>query len=304
MFGEGIKLPNGMNADVGVALGAILAAGFAAAWWLIGPYEALRGFAVEALILAATFYVARQWLPWEDAPRVRIKQPRPEMFIALAGFAFFYVAWPLLSNIDDPVGMFLNTMFANVITGVLVITALIAFKYEREAWGLHWPTGRELLVLAGVTAISIGLSILFGQWLPFSEAYPNYGPVRPLMPGTFLWNLGAAQSTGSSLVPILLFIFLLSVTGQELFFRVYLQARLAHYLPGRWALFAQAAIFTAATLLPIYLLTNGTGLLPPPLLTQVAVLSNGILAGYFWRKTGSLPLLILLHVFAFSRWGL
>jgi hypothetical protein len=53
---------------------------------------------------------------------------------------------------------------------------------------------------------------------------------------------------------------------------------------------------------PMYLFANGYGL--PHSLALTMVLTNGVLAGYFWRKTGSLPLLIVLNLLAFTRWGL
>jgi len=55
-------------------------------------------------------------------------------------------------------------------------------------------------------------------------------------------------------------------------------------------------------LTPMYMFANGYSL--PFSLALTLALTNGVLAGYFWRKTGSLPLLILLNLLAFTRWGL
>lgn len=296
-----MKLPQLDNADAGALIAALFVLAFFVALAAIGPWEAVRGLAVELAILGATFWVARQYLPWEDAPRERIQRPRWELTLALLGFALIFVVWPLFFRAGDTESLFMNVMLANAVLGALVAAALLPFGYSPAGWGWRLPTQRELGVLAAVAAIAIGFSWLAGVGLPPSEAASVVGPARPLLPGVMLWSFG--NSASSDLLPMLISIFALSVLGQELFFRIYLQPRLASYLPGRWALFVQAALYYAACVLPFFVLTNGA-LSPAFLLTQAAALSNGVLAGYFWRKTGSLPLLILLHALAFARWGL
>jgi membrane protease YdiL (CAAX protease family) len=111
-------------------------------------------------------------------------------------------------------------------------------------------------------------------------------------------NLVARAFTGVSSAAVVLVV---AAALEELFFRVYLQPRLAAYLPGRWAVVVQAALYSAA-FLPLYLIGNDYPL--PYSIALVLVLTNGVMAGYFWRKTGNLWLLILLHLFAFSRYGL
>ena len=297
---KSFKLEN--TADVGILMAALLLLGFAVSWPVLGLGEALRGFAVEAVVLGLAFYLARQYLPWEDAPRERIADPRLELVLGAIGFAAFFIAWPLLLPVEDAEGLFANLMYASAALLAFTAAALLPFRYGPRSWGLRWPTGRELLVLAAVAAVGSALSFLFGRVLPPSEAAALVDPARPLMPGVVLWNFEQAIAQGSALDLGLVGVLLLSVIGQELFFRVYLQARLAQYLPGRWALFAQAALYFAGAFVPLYLLV---GDLPAAfLLTQAAVLSNGVLAGYFWRKTGSLSLLVLLHLLAFVRWGL
>ena len=294
------KLEN--TADVGILIAVILALGFAVAWPVLGLWEAVRGFAVEMVVLGATFYIARRYLPWEDAPRERVAAPGRELLLAGIGFVVFIIVWPLLLPVSDAESLFINLMLANAALLAFTAGALLPFRYSLKSWGLLWPTRSELLVLAAVAVVGVGLSLLFGALLPASETPDLVNPARPLEPGSMLWSFGQTIAQGLDLNLGLLGVFLLSVIGQELFFRVYLQARLAHYLPGRWALLAQAAFYFAGSLVPLYLLI---GDLPAAfLLTQAAVLSNGVLAGYFWRKTGSLPLLVLLHLLAFVRWGL
>ena len=294
------KLEN--TADVGILIAVILALGFAVAWPVLGLWEAVRGFAVEMVVLGATFYIARRHLPWEDAPRERIAAPGRELLLAGIGFVVFIIVWPLLLPVSDAESLFINLMLANAALLAFTAGALLPFRYSLKSWGLLWPTRSELLVLAAVAVVGVGLSLLFGALLPASETPDLVNPARPLEPGSMLWSFGQAVTQENTSVLLVLGLFLLAVIGQELFFRVYLQARLAHYLPGRWALLAQAAFYFAGSLVPLYLLI---GNLPAAfLLTQAAVLSNGVLAGYFWRKTGSLPLLVLLHLLAFVRWGL
>ncbi|MEX2162584.1 MAG: CPBP family glutamic-type intramembrane protease [Anaerolineales bacterium] len=303
MKAPSLKFSSLDNADVGALIVALFVLAFLIAIPVLGFWEAVRGVLVEAVILAASFTLARQYLPWEDAPRERIKNPRWEMALAIVGILVFYVAWPQFLPVADATSLFLNMMLATASLGAFAAAAFMPFGYALRTWGLKLPTGRELLVLAGVAVITIGGSWLFGSILPLSEAPDVASVVRPVIPGALLWSFGQGIQQGLDLLPLLILMFAFSVFGQELFFRVYLQARLAHYLPGRWALFVQSALYFVATLVPFYILTGWT--LPGNFaLTQVALLSNGVLAGYFWRKTGSLPLLILLHLLAFSRWGL
>jgi membrane protease YdiL (CAAX protease family) len=88
---------------------------------------------------------------------------------------------------------------------------------------------------------------------------------------------------------------------EELYLRVYLQPRLARYVPLSWAIFIQAILF-AAIHLPRDVLRLGYSW--PLALASLFSLSNGVIGGYFWSKTRSLPVLIVLHLFAYSRIGL
>ncbi len=288
-----MKLPKLENtADVGILIVVLMLLGLAVTWPLLGQWEALRGFGVELLILTVTFYIARQYLPWEDAPRERIRRPNPELWVGLLGFVVVYIVWPFVSG-EGGLAAFLAP-------GILAAVTLAALRYGRAAWGLRWPSGRELIVLAVVAAVAVGFSRLFGGLLPPSEVR-LFAAQRPLIPGLML----DFSQAGASLLPALVSVFV-TVVSYELFFRVFLQTRLAQVLPGRWALFAQAALYFAAGMLPLLIVSrNAPGVFPPAfVLTPFAMLSNGVLAGYFWRKTGSLPLLVLLHLLAFVRWGL
>lgn len=266
------------NFDVSVVVALLLAAGFAITFATVGPWEAVRNFAVEALILGAAFWVARTYLPWEDAPRERVKKPLFELAAGVVGYALLVYGAVRLFNGQNA--------WALLAAGMLIpVAVLLAQRYSAAAWGLRLPRGRDWVVLAIVVLLVFGISFVAGRLLPAGE-------------------IAAPADAALAQFPVagsLLAAAVLAAVLEELFFRVYLQPRLAAFVSGRWALFWQAALFSAAYL-PLYLVANGYSL--PYSVAMTLVLSNGILAGYFWRKTGSLPLLILLHLLAFSRWGL
>lgn len=267
--------------DVSIVVAVLLFIGFLITWTTVGPNEALRAFVAEAVILAATFYVARQYLPWEDAEKERVKKPKLELALAIVAYLMLLVwAAEYFTGGDRIPALALSLL--------LPIAVLAIGRYGRLSWGLRWPTGRELLVLLVIVAINIALSQLLGRVLPEGEL--------PLPAGADLAAAGAAGMLGA-------FVSVLFVAAipEELFFRVFLQPRLAHFIPGRWALFLQAVLFSLAHFSQHF---YGWGYPLPYASAQVLVLSNGIMAGYFWRKTGSLPLLILLHLFFFARFGL
>jgi membrane protease YdiL (CAAX protease family) len=280
------------NYDTSVVIGVMLAVGLLIAWVNVGPGAALRSFLAEAMILAATFAVARQYLPWKDAPKDRLRGPRRELTIGLVGYALLLMgavayyrgqlAWPWLA-----VGL------------ILPLVTMIAAGYSRRAWGLRMPKPAEVGVLAVVILATYGLSRLLGAALPMREApapqlFHFFGADLWMVAGELVERLSSSLRTGIAVV--------IAVTAlEEIFFRVYLQPRLAAYLPGRWALFVQAVLYSAA-FLPLYLI--GSSYPAPYAFALVLVLTNGVMAGYFWRKTGNLWLLILLHLFAFPRYGL
>lgn len=267
--------------DVTVVIAILFVAAFTITWLTIGPWEAVRGFAVEALIFAAMFWVARQYLPWEDAERERIKRPKLELALGLIGYVL--LVWGATSFFSGG-----TRWLALGISLGLPVIVMLASRYNLESWGLRWPTGKEWLVLLVVILINAVLGLVFSKLLPAGEL--------PVPAGADLAAGGAA-----GMVKTLVILLFIAAIPEELFFRVYLQNRLAAYIPGRWALFTQAILFSA-----IHIPQQTIGYHYPTayIVASLFVVTNGIMAGYFWRKTGNLPLLILLHLFAFPRIGL
>lgn len=274
------------NFDITVVVAVLLAIGFVITYASIGVNEALRVFAAEALILAITFYVARQYLPWEDAPKERVKRPKTELIIALVAYALL-VAWAAVNfGVWSLILPEVVIEFLPLALLLVPVVVFVAWRYGRGAWGFHWPTGRELLVVLIIIALNIGLSQLLGRVLPPNELS---GPAG---------NDFAATIINNAWLATLGVIFGAFIT--ELFFRVFLQTRLAAFQQGRWALLTQALLYSVV-FIPYWL---SVGYPTTYAIAKALVVSNGIMAGYVWRKTGSLPLLILLSLFYFSRWGL
>jgi membrane protease YdiL (CAAX protease family) len=261
------------------------AAGFVLTALSAGPRQALRDFAAEGLILFLWLLAVRLLLPRQPVIEVPVRRPRPELAAGLAavpvlaaGAALYYLGQP----------RFIYFNLALIYTLPLVILAMQPDR--RLAFGLRMPSGRAWLALLAVIAINIALGINLGSLLPPGElATP---------PGSDL----AGQLTSAPQILLLLAqLVVRAALPEELFFRVYLQPRLSRFMPAGWAILLQALLFSAVHL-PQALIRGADSW--PLGLAGVFMLANGLIAGCFWRRTRSLPLLILLHVFAFPRIGL
>jgi membrane protease YdiL (CAAX protease family) len=171
-------------------------------------------------------------------------------------------------------------------------TALILFmglRYPTRSLGLAWPSKRGWLAVLVAVLINISAAILF-QVLPSGE--------KATVPQSDLAN----QITGPmSVLALLAGLFFRAALPEELLFRVGLQPRLAQFMPLGWAILVQALLFNAGHL-PQQLI-----LYKKPLLLSVGYLiavDNGLIGGYFWYRTRSLPLLLVLHLFAYPRLGI
>jgi membrane protease YdiL (CAAX protease family) len=261
------------------------AAGFALTALSAGPRQAARDFGAEGLILFLWLLAVRLLMRGQPVIEAPARRPRPELAAGLtavpilaAGASLYYLGQPL----------FIYFNLAVIYTLPLVI---LAMQPDRQlAFGLRLPSKRAWLALLAVIGINIAVGITLGSVLPAGEL--------PTPPGSDL----AEELTSAPLVLLLLVqLVVRAALPEELFFRVYLQPRLSCFMPAGWAILLQALLFSAVHL-PQALISYAVSW--PLGLAGVFMLANGLIAGCLWSRTRSLPLLVLLHVFAFPRIGL
>jgi membrane protease YdiL (CAAX protease family) len=275
--------PLGWGPLLAIALAYGLGFGLALAGAGIG--EASRRFLAEGVILALGLGAAHALLKDRPVEAVPVKRPGLELGLGLAGLALTtalviavfqgaaWLRWPTrLVDYALPLGVF-------VLGG-----------YGASALGLSLGPRRGWLALALIVVINFVGSIALGQLLPPGEL--------PTPPGADL-----AEGIGGPLDVLALLgqLLLSAALPEELYLRVYLQPRLARFMPLGWAIVAQALLFSALHLPRDVLRLGYAG---PLALASLFYLCNGVWGGYLWAKTRSLPLLLVLHLFAYPRIGL
>ncbi|HSJ57108.1 MAG TPA: CPBP family intramembrane glutamic endopeptidase, partial [Anaerolineae bacterium] len=165
---------------------------------------------------------------------------------------------------------------------------VLGFGYGWRALGLVLPPRRVWAAALGVILLNVVAMVLF-QLLP---------PGEGVAPG----GADLAQEITGPVAAFALLVGLLlrAAVPEELVLRVGIQPRLVALLPVGWAILIQALLFSAGHL-PQELLSYGRPLLLS--LGYLLPIENGLIAGYFWHRTRSLPVLLLLHLFAFPRFG-
>ncbi len=252
----------------------------------VGPWEAVRNVGGNGLILLAWLWVVRKIMGDEPIPEIEpIHRPRIELIWAILTLA---IAMMLAANsyagwIEQPSWILPVFMVASV------LLLFIVFRYPCRDLGLSWPTRRGWLSLLVVILVNIAAAALF-QILPAGEAEP--------IPQADLSN----QISGVWSVLLLIFGLLWrAALPEELLLRITLQPRLAQFVPLGWAILVQSLLFSAGHL-PQQLIYY-----QEPILIAAAdllIVNNGIIGGYLWWRTRSLPLLLLLHLFAYARFGI
>ena len=112
----------------------------------------------------------------------------------------------------------------------------------------------------------------------------------------------ANQITGPmSVIVLITGLLVRAALPEELLLRVTLQPRLARFLPLGWAILMQALLFMAAHLPQQIIQYHRPLILASGYLLTV---DNGLIGGYLWYRTRSLPLLVILHLFAYPRFGI
>lgn len=268
-----------------LALALAYLAGFVLVQANAGLWEAVRSFGVEAVILALWLWVANRLLSDLPVQPGTIKRPLLELGIGLAGLAGL-----LALTAGAFQGVSWMVWPARTAQYLIALGVLSFLDYDWKDVGIALPPPRVWLALLAVIAINIVASLLFARFLPPGERS-----------GVFDSNLFQALGDPTVILRTLGQILLLSSLPEELFFRVFLLPRLARFMPLNAAVLVQALLFSTAHL-PRELFALGN---PWPLaLATVFLLANGVIGGYFWLKGRSLPVQILLHLFAYSRFGL
>lgn len=253
----------------------------------IGPWQAVRSVGLNGLIVLAWLLSAHRLLRNQPAPdEEAIRYPRSELAVGL-GILAVVVLW--IINAQMRWLALPDWSLYAVWYGSLALL-FVGLRYFPHALGLRWPSRRGWLTLLAAVAINAVVGAL-AQLLPQGEMEQAVG------------SGDLSQQIVGPWVVILLIVGLLfrAALPEEWLLRVTLQPRLARFMPLGWAILIQALLFSMGHL-PQKLMQNG---LPLPLaIAYTLTLDNGLLAGYLWKRERSLPLLLLLHLFAFPRFGL
>lgn len=254
-------------------------------FFAIGPWEAVRNVAVEGLILFVWLWSARRILRDVPVPASEpIRYPVMELAIAIGLLALAAgIAAVGYANLLDIPSWVLPAVMCG---GVLIL--FISLGYSKESLGLKWPSRRAWLALLAVIGVNFAAAALF-QILPEGEAEP----------------VARADLSNQITGPWTFFILLVSILlgaalPEELLLRVTLQPRLAQFMTIGWAILAQALLFSAAHLPQKVIGYQETWMIA---IGSSLVVNNGLIGGYLWWRTRSLPLLLLLHLFAYPRLG-
>lgn len=252
---------------------------------LVGTWEAVRHAAVNGLLALGWLFALRRILGTAPIPELpAIKRPALELVLLL--LALLAMAWLAAirygGQVERPAWLYYAVSYG-VVLGIFIFSG-----YGVKGLGLILPRREAWLGVGAVVGLNVVAALLFAI-LPAGEAADL--PAQDL-----------AQQLSTPLSVLILFVGLLfrAALPEELVLRVGIQPRLARFVPVGWAIVVQALLFSAGHF-PQQFIAYGR-----PFLLSVAYLlpiENGLLAGYLWYRTRSLPLLLLVHLFAFPRFG-
>jgi membrane protease YdiL (CAAX protease family) len=269
-----------------VAIAILYALAFALAWIAGGFWLAVRKVAAQLLIVLLWLVVADRLLRREADQDIPIRRPAFELALV--------VVLLLVIAASSAIMFATGAVWARVIFLAALVASpflLLLLGYRGRKIGLSAGSRRAWLALLLIVLVNGLIGVGLGGLLPPSEL--------PEPPGADL-----AERIGGPLDALLLVgqLIIVAALPEEFLLRVAFQPRLRHYLPLGWAILIQALVFNALHL-PRELIRLDV---PLPLALAYTLLTpaNGLIAGYLWHKTGSLPLLIVLHVLAFPRYGL
>jgi membrane protease YdiL (CAAX protease family) len=251
----------------------------------VGPWEGIRHGLVGGILAASWISAAKLILADQPIPsRIQIKRPFLELFLMTSILAVMMVTAALgyvgILNIPLLVYLFMSAG--------LVVLIHLASKYELETLGLRMPCRRAWLSLLAIILINVFFAFIYRQ-LPAGEAPTPQGA-----------DLAEEISGPFSVIVLLGSLLLVAALPEELVLRVGLQPRLAAIMGIGLAIVVQALLFSVGHV-PQQMLRYERS--PLMALAYLLPIENGLIAGYIWYRTRSLPILLLLHLFAFPRFG-
>lgn len=251
----------------------------------VGPWESVRHSLMDLMLLVIWILLAQQILRSEPVSEpFTFKRPAAEL-----GLLALILLGMMLTAILRYLGILSlpTVVYLALSAGAVILIHLIS-HYPASMLGLNFPRRSGWLAVLAVIIVNILFAIPY-RLLPAGEA------VVP--PGA---DLAEAITGPMSLLLLLGGLLLRAAIPEELVFRVGLQPRLAVFLGIGFAIVFQALTFSAAHL-PQQVMSQGKPLLLA--IAYVLPIENGVIAGYIWYRTRSLPLLFVLHLFAFPRIG-
>jgi len=279
-------IPSPFTKEIVLTIGVVYTIAGIILYQQVGVWEMIRHVIVNGVMVFTWLWSAHWILRKTSLPQpTTIRYPVAELawvltsLILLMGYAANkYAGWVAL-----PTWVYYLLVYGTVL-GIFV-----GLRNPIKNMGLTWPTKSGWLAVMAVILINFAAGVLF-QLLPPGEAIS--------VPAHDLASQIAGPLSIFVLVAGLLF---RAALPEELFFRVTLQPRLARFLPIGWAILLQAMLFMTAHL-PQQVINYQRPLILA--LGYVLTVDNGLIGGYLWYRTRSLPLLIILHLLAYPRFGI
>jgi membrane protease YdiL (CAAX protease family) len=251
----------------------------------VGLWEGVREGFVGGILAAVWIFAAKLILADEPIPnQFQIKRPFLELCLMTLILAFMvaYAALGYSGILEIPRLVYL------LLSVGLVVFIHLASKYKLEVLGLRMPSRRAWLALVAIVLLNVFFAFIYRQ-LPAGEAPTPQGA-----------DLAEEISGPLSVLVLLGSILLIAALPEELVLRVGFQPRLAAFMGIGLAIVVQALLFSMGHVPQQMLRYERSPLIA---LAYVLPIENGLIAGYMWYRTKSLPLLLLLHLFAFPRFG-
>jgi membrane protease YdiL (CAAX protease family) len=251
----------------------------------VGLWEGIRQGLVGGMLATAWIFAAKLILADEPIPnQIQIKRPFLELCL-MTLILVFMMAYATLGYLDI---LKIPLLVYVLLSAGLVVLIHLVSKYSLKELGLRMPSRRSWLALVAIVLLNVFFAAIYSQ-LPSGEAATPQGADL------------AEEITGPLSVLVLLgSLLLVAALPEELVLRVGLQPRLATFMGIGLAIVIQALLFSLGHVPQQMLRYERSPLIA---LAYVLPIENGLIAGYMWYRTKSLPLLLLLHLFAFPRFG-